>query len=77
MNALKCMNFQSTTHKHKKASQPVRINNRPTRAIQGQPMCRICSNAAFFDDESKRFYPGCTKSHSRQAIGLGYIKPRH
>lgn len=45
-----------------------------TPATQGQPLCRICSSAAFFD--GKRFSPGCGRSHAQQAINQGFTTPR-
>ena len=48
----------------------------PQRAVQGNPICICCHNAAFFDTKKGKFSPGCTLTHSRQAIRMGYHMPR-
>ena len=48
-------------------------NNTPQ---QGQPLCRICNNAAFFDSTTKKFAPGCTRSHTQQALSAGFHSAR-
>lgn len=40
------------------------------------PICRVCSNAAFFDSATNGFAPGCTRTHSQQAIRMGFFNPR-
>ena len=54
-------------------SQPIPIH-RPTHAVQGQPICRMCSNAAFYD--GYKFSPGCGRTHASEAIALGFTTPR-
>lgn len=47
----------------------------PNPAIQGQPICQICSNAAYFD--GTKYSPGCCKSHCMKAQKLGLYAPIH
>ena len=46
----------------------------PTRAVQGQPICRICDNVAYFD--GFRWSPGCSRTHAQMAIARGCHTPR-
>ncbi|QGR53679.1 hypothetical protein [Moumouvirus maliensis] len=48
---------------------------RPVLAHQGMPKCRICDNAAFYDQNSRQFSPGCTRTHSQLAMGQGFTTP--
>ena len=89
MNAPKCIKCQLTcwfdkskgtyssycgnTCRLGQVSQPVQYYQ-PTTAKQGQFMCRICSNAAFYD--GRKFSPGCGRTHATQAIAMGFTTPR-
>jgi hypothetical protein len=48
---------------------------------QGTPLCRICymfnkkSVAAYYDGQRGKYAPGCTLTHSRQALQLGLYHP--
>ena len=57
-------------------SQPQQTQPRynPQTAVQGQPICRMCNNAAFFD--GRDYSPGCGRYHANQAIQLGFRTPR-
>ena len=48
--------------------------SQPMRAVQGQPICRMCYNAAFYD--GTKYSPGCCKSHAQQAMSYGFYTPK-
>lgn len=45
-----------------------------THAIQGQPICQMCNNAAYYD--GYKYSPGCGRGHAQQAIAKGFTGPR-
>ena len=67
-----CQSRLSQQSYHQQSQQQPRYN--PQRAVQGQPICRMCDNAAFFD--GIRFSPGCGRSHANIAIQRGFTTPR-
>ena len=58
------------------SGKPGSANHQITPITQGQPLCQICNNPAFYDSSIKSFAPGCCRSHSQQAISRGHTKPR-
>ena len=42
---------------------------------QGQPLCYICKQAAYYDFTTKKFSPGCGKTHAQLAISKGLFHP--
>lgn len=49
---------------------------KPQIAHQGQPLCRLCDNASFYDKAKNSYSPGCTKNHALSAIKQGFTSPR-
>lgn len=45
-------------------------------ASQGQPICRMCSQPAYWDANNNKYSPGCGITHANQAIRSGYTTPR-
>jgi hypothetical protein len=48
-----------------------------SQAVQGQPLCQMCSYAAWYDQINKKYSPGCGRAHAQQAISRGLYGPRN
>ena len=44
-------------------------------AVQGQPLCQICDNAAYYDGH--KYSPGCNRTHANLAHSQGLHNPRN
>ncbi|AGF85636.1 hypothetical protein QJ854_gp146 [Moumouvirus goulette] len=55
--------------------QTTKSPKHPTLAYQGMPKCRICDNAAYYDQSSSHYSPGCTRTHSQLAMARGFTTP--